>query len=78
MAFTGNCFRCGEIGHVAAFCDELRPAQNRQEHENRLKTYQQRFQNWLDGSPGMKWTPGEKTRAIEMENRMWEKERASK
>jgi hypothetical protein len=79
MTFTGNCFRCGEPGHVAAFCDELRPARSRQEHEARLNAYKQRFMNWLTpGSTGVKWTREEKTRAIEMENRMYEKEKAKK
>ena len=78
MAFLGNCFRCGEPGHVAAFCDELRPASSKAEHLARLAAYQQRFQNWLDGTGAVRWTPGEKSRAIETENRMWEKEKARK
>lgn len=76
MPFNGNCYHCGEPGHLAAECHELRPAASRQEHESRLAAYQKRFQNWLDGSPGVKWTPEEKKRAIETENRMREKARA--
>jgi hypothetical protein len=69
--FPGNCFRCGQLGHIASECDELRPAQTRAEHLARLAEYQQRFQNWLEGIPGVKWTPEEKTRAITEENRLW-------
>jgi hypothetical protein len=76
MPFTGNCFRCGEPGHVAAECGEQRPASSRAEHLARIAAYQQRFQNWLDGTGSIRWTPEEKKRCIEMENRMWEKETA--
>jgi hypothetical protein len=76
MAFTGNCFHCGEPGHIAAECDELRPPQSKDDHLSRLAVYQQRFQNWLEGTGEVRWTPEQKTRAIEIENRMWEKVKA--
>lgn len=76
MTAPVDCFRCGTFGHVAADCPELRPAASPAEHHARLATYQQRFQNWLDGSPGVKWTPREKSHAIQNENRMWEKAKA--
>lgn len=72
-----DCYRCGEFGHVAAMCPELQPPSSLAEHLARISTYQQRFQNWLDGTGKIRWTPGEKTRAIENENRMWEKARAA-
>ncbi len=79
--FPGNCFRCGGPGHLAAECPELRPAASRAEHEWRLKAYRQRFDNWIDGTPGVKWNPEQKTNAIRIENEMWkdrEKEAARK
>ena len=75
MTFTGNCFRCGKPGHLIAQCDELRPAASLAEHLARLAAYQQRFQNWLEGAGHPRWTPEMKTRAIETENRMWDKEK---
>lgn len=76
MTLAGSCFRCGRPGHFAAVCDELRPPGSRAEHERRLKEYHERFQRWLDGSPGIKWDPETKKQAIEAENRMREKEKA--
>jgi hypothetical protein len=72
----GCCFRCGAPGHYAAECGELRPPAAKAEHLARLAAYQQRFQNWLDGASGIRWTPEMKAAAIEMENRMYEKEKA--
>jgi len=76
MAFTGNCFRCGEPGHLVAECGELRPAPTKAEHLRRIAEYKQRFLNWIDGTGAIRWTPEEKKRAIEKENSMWEKETA--
>lgn len=70
------CYRCGIPGHIAADCAELRPAGSRAEHETRLARYRQRLQNWLDGTGNIRWTPEQKTRAIENENRMWDKVKA--
>jgi hypothetical protein len=75
---TLDCFRCGQRGHIAAECGELRPAASKAEHEARLARYWQRYQNWLDGMPGVKWTPEMKRHAIETETRMWKKEMAGK
>lgn len=71
-----DCYRCGQFGHVAAMCHELRPASSEAEHRSRIAAYRQRFQNWLEGAGGIRWDPMQKTTAIEMENRMWEKEKA--
>ena len=73
-----KCFRCGTAGHIAADCAELRPAGSRTEHETRLARYRQRFQNWLDpdNTSGIRWTPEQKTHAIENENKMWGKVKA--
>ena len=76
MKFEGNCFRCGTPGHVAAECDELRPASSRAEHLARLATYQQRFENWLEGTGDVRWTPEQKRWAIETENKMKPRENA--
>jgi hypothetical protein len=74
----GNCFRCGKPGHYAAECDELRPPATKAEHLARLAAYQQRFQNWLDGTGTVRWTPEMKASAIQTENSLWEKEMAKK
>lgn len=71
MAFTGNCFRCEMPGHVAADCAELKPAQDRKDHDDRIKRYVER---WTNGEITLQ----QKRKFIEMENRMWQKELASK
>ena len=74
--FPGDCYRCGEFGHVVADCPELRPPASKAEHFARLALYRQRLDNWLEGLPGIKWNPEMKKQAIETENRMWQKEMA--
>ena len=70
------CFRCGITGHIAAECQELKPAASKAVHEARLRTYHRRYQDWLDGTGTIRWTPEQKRHAIETENRMWEKAKA--
>lgn len=69
MEFPGSCWRCERPGHVAAECGEIAPAASRKEHDARIARYVER---WQDG----KITLSQKRAWIEMENRMWEKEKA--
>lgn len=67
MQFPGNCWRCEEPGHVAAECDQVRPAATRKEHEARIARLVER---WHAG----RITTSQKRAWIEMENRLWEKQ----
>ena len=59
-----TCFRCDRTGHIAADCDELKPATSKDEHEARIARYVAR---WMDGEIA-DW---QKRQAIAAENKMW-------
>ena len=59
-----TCFRCDRTGHIAADCDELKPAASKDEHEARIARYVQRY--W-DGEI----TDWQKRQSIATENKMW-------
>ena len=59
-----TCFRCEQPGHIAAECDEMKPAASRAEHEARIARYVTR---WQDGGI----TEWQKRKWIAAENHMY-------
>ena len=59
-----DCFRCGQLGHIAADCDQLKPAATYSEHLARIDTIRMRFLEF-------EITPEQKRRLIEAENQLW-------
>lgn len=59
-----DCFRCEQRGHIAAECDQLKPAATYSEHLARIDTIRMRFLEF-------EITPEQKYRLIEAENDLW-------
>jgi hypothetical protein len=62
-AFPGDCYRCGDYGHIALDCPLAAPAASRAEHEGRIAAY---IRRWQDGDI----TIHQKRRWITEENAM--------
>lgn len=66
FGFTGDCFRCGEYGHLSdsPLCPWLKKAADDTEHEHRIDSLIERWQQFLI-------TRSQKRTFITAENELW-------